>query len=149
MVPVPIPDTYTVPQSYQPRRPDPVPDAPPIGYTPAPASERTTQPGPIPFVAPAVSSTPAQTSPFSTENWSQYLAVGAFLAAGALLLTGHRRLGIVAAAAGVASVLLEDREDVAALCHQLPGFLSDAQALVGQVEQLLQDGLATINPPRA
>lgn len=123
MVAVPIPETWTVPQSYQPRRPGSAPAA-------APDPARAPHAGPIPVAPP----TPA----VATSGWGQYVAAGAFLAAGALLATGHRRLGIAAAAAGAATVLLEDSEAVAAFCQHAPAYLADAQSLVSQTEQLLR-----------
>lgn len=152
MVAVPIPDTYTVPQDYQPRRPDAFSTAS-MGYASDNASaSRPAHDGPISFTAgakPFATSHSGPTVAPSPENWSQYLAAGAFLAAGALLLTGHRRLGVAAAATGVASVLLEDREAVALLCQQLPDFLEDAQSLAGQLEQLFHDSFGAALSQRA
>ena len=148
MVPVPIPETYTVPQSYQPRRPAaPHFDAPsswPDSDT-ASHSGRSSQAGPIPVASPAAASgNPAQASP----DWNHYIAAGAFLAAGALLATGHRRLGIAAAAAGAATVLLEDTEAVAVLCQQAPNYLAQAQSLVDQIQQLLRGSLGAVEAVR-
>ncbi len=161
MVPVPIPESYTVPQSYQPRHPDamrpdsmrtaadPRPD-PASRYdaahwhtdaAPSPNSTRSTQTGPIP-VAPPPQSASAPAAAHPTPDWNHYLAAGAFLAAGALLATGHRRLGIAAAAAGAATILLEDAEAVSVLCQQAPTYLAEAQSLVSQVQELLRGSFA-------
>ncbi len=148
MVAVPIPDIYTVRQDYQPRRPGTFS----AGDHEADSSASSpAQDGPIPFATgtkPDSASTSGPISGPSSENWNQYLAAGAFLAAGALLATGHRRLGIATAAAGVAAVLLEDRETVMGICKQLPTFLQDAQSLADQMDMLFRDSLAAISPLR-
>ena len=140
MVAVPIPETYTVPQSYQPRRPD------------APDVSRESHSGPIPVTPPraeaagrATAGVPhtAHREAESRENWNHYLAAGAFLAAGALLATGHRRWGVVAAAAGAATLWIEDSEAVTAFCQQAPVYLAEAQALVQQAEELLHSCIDT------
>ncbi len=175
MVPMPIPETYTVPQSYQPRRPEgyashtePVPGQ---WQEAADYGARATQGGPIPFASHAAASSPAPSQtrapaqsgrepvghaprPASaardaSESWNHYLAAGAFLAAGALLATGHRRLGIAAAAAGAATVLLDDQELVATLCERAPTYLAEAQSLVSQAEELLRTYFPATGNPRA
>lgn len=134
MVAVPIPETYTVPQSYQPRRPDAA-DVSRESYSgPIPVNPpRTDAAGRNPSVPPRT----AHPETESRENWNHYLAAGAFLAAGALLATGHRRWGIAAAAAGAATLFMEDSEAVTAFCQQAPAYLAEAQTLVQQAEELL------------
>ena len=135
MVAVPIPETYTVPQSYQPRRPDGA-DVFRGGHA-----------GPTPVMPPRIDAagraTPgmphtARQEAASRENWNHYLAAGAFLAAGALLAAGHRRWGMAAAAAGAATLFLYDSEAVTSFCQQAPTYLAEAQSLVQQAEELLR-----------
>ncbi len=135
MVAVPIPETYTVPQSYQPRRPDGADvfcnaHAGPIPVTPP----RTETSG---HATPGRPHT-AKREAGSQENWNHYVAAGAFLAAGALLATGHRRWGMAAAAAGAATLFLDDSEAVTSFCQQAPTYLAEAQSLVQQAEELLR-----------
>lgn len=162
MVPVPIPETYTVPQSYQPRRPDPAPQPDfAHGETRVPRQEadswrpdppfdaaRAPHAGPIPVAPPRVDPAPAAHGASPSPDWNHYLAAGAFLAAGALLATGHRRLGIAAAAAGAATVLLEDAGAVTAFCQQAPAYLSEAHSLIRQVQELLHGSFAAVEAIR-
>ena len=150
MVAVPIPEIYTVRQDYEPRRPEAF-SARSMGHEMGPSTSRPTQDGRIPFEAdikPDSASTSGPITGQSSENWSQYLAAGAFLAAGALLVTGHRHLGVAAAAAGVAAVLLEDRDTVMEICRQMSFFLQDVQSLADQMEPLFRDSFAAVAPSR-
>lgn len=76
------------------------------------------------------------------KDWANLLAAGSLLAAGALVLTGHRRAGLAVAAAGTALALVEERAALAAVWQALPGYLNEAQSLAEQVEGFLQE-LAT------
>jgi hypothetical protein len=68
-------------------------------------------------------------------NWARIAAGGSLLASGLLLLTGNRRAGLATAAAGTALALLDQQEVVKALWDALPGYVDQAQNLLGQVEE--------------
>jgi hypothetical protein len=75
-------------------------------------------------------------------NWARIAAGGSLLASGLLLLTGNRRAGLATAAAGTALALLDQQEVVKALWDALPGYVDQAQHVLGQVEETVVE-LAT------
>jgi hypothetical protein len=75
-------------------------------------------------------------------NWARIAAGGSLLASGLLLLTGNRRAGLATAAAGTALALLDQQEVVKALWDALPGYVDQAQHILGQVEETVVE-LAT------
>ena len=68
-------------------------------------------------------------------NWARIAAGGSLLASGLLLLTGNRRAGLATAAAGTALALLDQQEIVKAWWDALPGYIDQAQHVLGQVEE--------------
>ena len=72
-------------------------------------------------------------------DWTSFLAAATLAAGGALLVTGHRRAGLAAAAAGTALAILEEREFVAELWNSLPGYLNEAERFLERVEACLED----------
>jgi hypothetical protein len=72
-------------------------------------------------------------------NWARFAAGGSLLAGGLLLLTGNRRAGLVTAAAGTALAILDQQETVRALWNALPGYIEQAQHILGQVEETVAE----------
>jgi hypothetical protein len=68
-------------------------------------------------------------------DWARIAAGGSLVAGGLLLLTGHRRAGLVSAAAGTALAVLDQQETVMAWWNALPGYIEQAQRVLGQVEE--------------
>jgi hypothetical protein len=62
------------------------------------------------------------------------VAGAALVSGGVLLLTGRRRAGMVAAAAGTGLALLEEQETLRAWWELLPGYIDGAQRMIGQVQ---------------
>jgi len=67
-------------------------------------------------------------------DWAGYAAGGALVAAGVLLVTGHRRAGLVAAAGGTALALAGQQETLRNWWEALPGYIDNAQRLLNQVQ---------------
>jgi len=72
-------------------------------------------------------------------NWLRYTAAGALAAGGALLITGYRRAGLIAAASGAALAMLDQAEAVSAWWNRLPGFLEELQTSLGNAQVAVQD----------
>ena len=77
-------------------------------------------------------------------NWTHLLVAGAMIAGGALVVTGHKKAGIVVAAAGAALGLIEEPETASGWWKNLPRYLSQAQDFLekaeGYVEQASTQG---------
>lgn len=75
----------------------------------------------------------------SGTNWIRYAAAGTLAASGALLVTGHRRIGLIAAVSGAALALI-DQQDVVRKCwDRLPEFLEDVQGLLSKTQSAVED----------
>jgi hypothetical protein len=75
----------------------------------------------------------------SSTNWIRYAAAGTLAASGALLVTGHRRIGLVTALSGAALALI-DQQDVVRQCwDKLPEFLEDLQGLLSKTQAAVED----------
>jgi hypothetical protein len=72
-------------------------------------------------------------------NWLRYAAAGTLAASGALLVTGNRRAGLIAAASGAALAMLDQQDAVRAWWNMLPGFLEELQATLGHAQVAVQD----------
>jgi hypothetical protein len=68
-------------------------------------------------------------------SWARLAAGGSLLAGGLLLLTGNRRAGLVTAAAGTALAVLDQQETVKAWWNALPGYIEQAQHVLGKLEE--------------
>ena len=77
----------------------------------------------------------------STDDvrWLRYAAAGTLAASGALLITGYRRAGLLAAASGVALAMLDQGEAVREWWNMLPGFLDELQTSLGHAQTAVQD----------
>ena len=98
---------------------------------------------PLHEVPAALSATLAEAD---THELSHWIAAGAVVAGGALMVTGHRKAGMAVAAAGTALALLEERELVADWWKSLPTYLSQAQDFLEKVQHYL--GEATVQGQR-
>ena len=72
-------------------------------------------------------------------DWVRFVAGGTLLAGGLLLLTGRRRAGLVAAASGAALALLDQQETLREWWSRVPGYVDDAQRLLAQVQNTVED----------
>jgi Tfp pilus assembly protein PilN len=69
------------------------------------------------------------------SQFARVAAGASLLAGGLLLLAGHRRSGLVTAAAGTAMAILDQQEAVKSVWHALPSFIEKAQGTIQKVEQ--------------
>jgi hypothetical protein len=74
-----------------------------------------------------------------SSRWIRAAAAGSLLAGGLLLLNGKKRPGLVAAAAGTALTLLDQKETVRAWWASLPGLIDEAGELLDQVDAAVKD----------
>jgi hypothetical protein len=74
----------------------------------------------------------------ASSDWAGYAAGGALVAAGVLLVTGHRRAGLVAAAGGTALALAGQQEALRTCWEALPGYIANAQQFLNQVESAVE-----------
>jgi hypothetical protein len=72
-------------------------------------------------------------------NWVRIAAGGALLAGGLLLLTGNKRAGLITAAAGTALALVDQKDAVLDLWEALPGYIDQAQSVLGKVERTVAE----------
>jgi len=72
-------------------------------------------------------------------NWLRYAAAGTLAVSGALLITGYRRAGLIAAASGATLAMLDQAEAVRAWWNRLPGFLEELQTTLGHAQTAVQD----------
>jgi hypothetical protein len=72
-------------------------------------------------------------------NWLRYAAAGTLAASGALLITGNRRAGLIAAASGAVLAMMDQQEVVRTWWNMLPGFLEELQATLGKAETAVED----------
>ena len=72
-------------------------------------------------------------------NWTQIAAGGSLLAAGLFLLTGQRKAGFVAAAAGTTLVVLDQQDVIARVWGALPGYVENVQNLLNQVQDSVEE----------
>jgi hypothetical protein len=82
---------------------------------------------------------PAPVADANSQDLTKWVAAGAVVAGGALMVTGHRKAGLAVAAAGTALALLEEQELVAEWWKSLPTYLSQAQDFLEKVEHYLAE----------
>jgi hypothetical protein len=78
----------------------------------------------------------------SETEWIRTAVGGTVLLGSLLILTGKRRAGLVVTAAGAALALLEEENAIRTLWNSLPQYLDDAQRLLDQAQQTV-DNLAS------
>jgi hypothetical protein len=72
-------------------------------------------------------------------RWLRYAAAGTLAAGGALLVTGYRKAGLIAAASGVALAMLDQQDVVRAWWNMLPGFLEEMHSTLGKAQTAVED----------
>jgi hypothetical protein len=72
-------------------------------------------------------------------SWVRYAAAGTLAASGALLVAGKRRAGLLTAVAGAALVMLDQQEVVSQWWNALPGYLEEAQGVLGRTQAAVDD----------
>jgi hypothetical protein len=81
----------------------------------------------------------APASEAKSQDWTNWVAAGAVVAGGALMVTGNRRAGLAIAAAGTALALIDEQDAVAAFWKNLPQYLTQAQDFIDQVEHYMAE----------
>jgi hypothetical protein len=88
-------------------------------------------------------SKPASEAPIArranSDQWLRYAAAGTLAAGGALLVTGRRRAGLIAAASGAALAMLDQKDVVRAWWNTLPGFLEELHTTLGRAQTAVED----------
>lgn len=74
-----------------------------------------------------------------SPNWIRIAAATSLAASGALLLTGNRRAGLLTAFSGAALAMLDQQEAVCAWWDALPGYLEQADDLLGRAQSVVAD----------
>lgn len=97
---------------------------------PNPAAETSAEAGEASRPAPA---------PSKSNDWLLYSACASLLAGGVLLATGNRRSGLLAAVAGTTLAMLDQQETVRTWWNALPGLMDDANRMIGQVQNVVQN----------
>lgn len=72
-------------------------------------------------------------------NWIRYAAAGTLAAGGALLVSGHRRIGLIAALSGAALALIDQQDAVINCWNRLPEFLDDLQGTLSKTQAAVED----------
>ena len=72
-------------------------------------------------------------------DWAKVAACGSLVAGGLLLLTGHKRAGLVMAASGTAIALMDHEETLRRWWEALPGYVDRAQSMFEQVRDIMED----------
>lgn len=75
----------------------------------------------------------------SGTNWIRYAAVGTLAASGVLLVTGQRRIGLIAAVSGAALALIDQQDVVRSCWDKLPEFLENLQGLLSKTQSAVED----------
>ncbi len=71
-------------------------------------------------------------------DWAKVAACGSLLAGGLLLLTGHKRAGLVMAGSGTAIALMDHEETLKRWWEALPGYVDRAQTMFEQVRDVME-----------
>lgn len=93
----------------------------------------------VPLTQPETESRVVRSSSADDANWARMFAGGGLLAGGLLMLSGHRKAGLLAAASGTALALLDQQEIVRAWWDALPGYIEKVQQVVTQVEEAVDE----------
>lgn len=73
------------------------------------------------------------------REWVRIGAAGTLIAGALLLLSGKRRAGLLATAAGATLTALDQQETVKECWDALPGYLNKAQCLLDQAQATIDD----------
>jgi hypothetical protein len=71
-------------------------------------------------------------------DWAKVAACGSLVAGGLLLLTGHKRSGLVMAASGTALALMEHEDTLKRWWEAMPGYVDRAQTMFEQVSDVME-----------
>lgn len=74
-----------------------------------------------------------------SSNWLRIAAASTLAASGALLVTGNRRAGMLAAVTGTALVLIDQQDAVRAWWDALPGYLEQIDEMLGRAQTAVED----------
>ncbi|MDE3201640.1 MAG: hypothetical protein KGN79_12050 [Acidobacteriota bacterium] len=72
-------------------------------------------------------------------DWVKIAAGGSLVAAGLLVITGNRKSGVAAAAAGTALALLDQQPVIRKWWNQLPGYVDQLQGFLSKVQEAVDD----------
>jgi hypothetical protein len=88
-------------------------------------------------------STPMPTPDPNTKNeavnWARIAAAATLITGGALLLTGRRKAGLLAATTGTALALLDQQDTLSHWWALLPGYIGDIQKLLSEAEGAVEE----------
>ena len=71
-------------------------------------------------------------------DWAKVAACGSLIAGGLLLVTGHKRAGLVMAASGTALALMDHEDTLRRWWEALPGYVDRAQTMFEQVRDVVE-----------
>jgi len=74
-----------------------------------------------------------------SANWIRIAAASTLAASGALLVTGHRRAGLLTALTGAALALIDQQDAVCAWWNALPGYLEEVDELLCRAQSTVED----------
>jgi hypothetical protein len=74
-----------------------------------------------------------------TAEWIRFAAAGTLAASGALIVSGKRKAGLLAAVSGTALVVIDQQDAVREWWSKLPGFLQELHELLGRAEDAVDD----------
>lgn len=73
------------------------------------------------------------------SDWMGMAVGGTFLAGGLLLLSGKKKAGLLVTAGAMALTLVDQKDTVREWWNTLPGYLDDAQRLLDQAADTIED----------
>ncbi|MGB7265006.1 MAG: hypothetical protein WBC92_05805 [Terracidiphilus sp.] len=74
-----------------------------------------------------------------STNWIRIAAASTLAASGALLITGNRRAGLLAAVTGTALAMFDQQEAICAWWDSLPGYLEEVDAMLERAQNAVTD----------
>jgi hypothetical protein len=89
--------------------------------------------------APAESPVERTAAKPQSNDWLRISASGSLLAGGLLLLAGKHRAGLIAALTGTALTMMDQQETVSAWWGSLPGLMNDANRMINQVQNVVDN----------
>jgi hypothetical protein len=72
-------------------------------------------------------------------RWVGMIAAGTLAASGALLVTGKRRAGLVAAISGAALAMLDQQDVVCKWWNALPAYLEEVQVMLNRTQAAVDE----------
>ena len=75
----------------------------------------------------------------NSMNWVRIASAASLVAGGALLLSGKRRAGLLAAATGTTLALLDQQDTLSKWWSLLPNYIDDIQWLLNQAEGAVEE----------